>query len=131
MSMTPETKSEIIIVAIAGAALILLWAKNRHAGAGTGLEGFPALHDNTPMDAAPGWDIPAPVPGLEVSYQGSPWALPAPGNYQLDAGSLSSCNCAGSGQTGSTFGSPRDLSAWLNSQPAIVNAAREGLQNFY
>lgn len=129
--MTPETKSEIIVVGIAGAVLAWVWARNRHAGAGTGFEGFPSLGKPRQPAAFPGFDIPAPVPGLEVNYQGSPWSLPAPGSYGLDGGSLTSCNCAGNGQLGSTFGSSTDLAAWLNSQPAVLDSARSGVSNWY
>jgi hypothetical protein len=128
--MTPETKSEIIIVAIAGAVLAWLWARNHAAGSGTGFEGFPSLGKPPPSPEPTLFDIPAPVPGIDLSYTGSPWALPAPGHYGLDAGSLSSCNCANAGQTGSTFGGAADLVAWLNAQPAILYAGREAA-NFY
>ena len=129
--MTPETKSEIVVVAIAGAVLAWVWARNRAAGGGTGFEGFPSLgRPQAPQDA-PLFDIPPPVPGLDVSLNLSPWSLPAPGNYGLDAGSLTSCNCANSGQQGSTFGSPADMAAWLNAQPSILDTAREGLGSWY
>jgi hypothetical protein len=137
--MTPETKSEVVIVAIAGAVLLLLWARNRNAGGGTGLEGLPLLSQpgNALPGAAPLFNIPAPVPGLDVSYQGSPWALPspftinAPGTYNLDAGGASACNCqGGTSQSASTFGSPADLSAWLSSQPGLMASLNDIATNW-
>ena len=123
--MTPETKSEVIIVGIAGAVLLFIWARNHAAGAGTGLEGLnlPGLNDQQPpVGGAPLFNIPAPVPGIDFTYQSSPWTLPAPNVF--DAGQPSACNCASGGQASSTFGAPADLVAWLATQPQVVQAAQ-------
>lgn len=130
--MTPETKSEIIVVGLAGAFLLFIWARNRHAGAGTGAENLPLLSDQQiPLPgAAPLFDIPAPVPGLDVTFNASPYALPSPNSFTLDAGSPSACNCASSGQGGSTFGSNSDLTAWLSSQSNVVSSAQDALMNW-
>ena len=131
--MTPETKSEVVIVGIAGAVLLFIWARNRNAGAGTGLEQLPLLSNKgeTLPGAAPLFDIPAPVPGLDVSYTGSPWSLSAPGSYALDAGGASACNCqGGTSQSASTFGGRTDLAAWLSSQPGLVQSAQDALSNW-
>ena len=120
--MTPETKSEVIIVGIAGAVLLYIWARNHAAGAGTGLEGvdLPGFNNNqTPLGGAPLFNIPAPVAGETFDYTGSPWSLPAPNSFGQDAGSAAACNCANGGQASSTFGSQQDLAAWLASQPGF------------
>ena len=120
--MTPETKSEIIVVGIAGAVLLFIWARNRNAGAGTGLENLPSL--SMPQQPLPGdaatFDIPAPTPGFSGTYTGNPYALPSPNIFTLGAGEASSCNCQQSGQGGSTFGSQNDLTAWLSNLPGFL-----------
>ena len=131
--MTGESKTEIILVALATGVLILLWARNRNGGAGTGTETLPILsHRSTPLPgAAPLFDIPAPVPGLTLDYTASPWSLPAPSSFALDAGTPSACNCSGSGGlSGSTFGAPSDMIAWLTGQPGLVQTANDGLNNW-
>ena len=132
--MAPETKSEVIIVGIAGAVLLFVWLSNRQ-GAGVADSSGSALpllsNPSSPVTGgATMFDIPAPVPGLDVSYSGSGVTLPAPNQFTLDAGLPSACNCAGSGQGGSTFGSPADLAAWLTAQPGVVSSANDALTNW-
>jgi hypothetical protein len=141
--MTRETKSEIIVVGAAMAFLLWLWLHNRAVGGGTGAEGFPSLSEGgSPLPgAAPLFDIPAPVPGYTGTYDLSPVSLPDLGSFNiyasqppapltLAAGLPASCNCSQTDQSGSTFGSLADLSAWLNSQPAIINAGVSGLNDW-
>jgi hypothetical protein len=129
--MTPETKSEIIVVGIAGAVLLFIWARNRNAGAGTGLENLPSFsNQQTPLGGAPLFNIPAPVPGLDVSYTGSPWSLAAPNSFAMDGGGASACNCSSGSQSASTFGAPSDLAAWLSSQPDLVQSAADAVTNW-
>jgi len=130
--MSPETKSEVIVVGIAGAVLLFVWARNRAAGGGTGTESLPLLSNTTAPVAggAPSFNIPAPVPGLDVSYTGSPYSLAAPSAFTLDAGGASACNCSSGTQSSSTFGSPTDLAAWLNSQPSVLQSATDALTNW-
>ena len=137
--MTPETKSEIIVVGIAAAVLIMLWGRNRAAGGGTGLEAiFPQPGQPPLPGAAPLFDIPAPVPGASFNllggdtfgYTANPYALPSPNQFTLGAGEASACNCQANGQGGSTFGSTADLSAWLASQPGFLSGANNALTNW-
>jgi hypothetical protein len=130
--MTPETKSEIIVVGIAGAVLLFIWARNRNAGADTGLENLPSLSaPQTPLPgAAANFNIPAPVPGFSGSYTDNPYALPSPNIFTLGAGEASSCNCQSSGQGGSTFGGPSDLSAWLAAQPGLLDSLSDATSNW-
>ena len=132
MIVTPETKSEIIVVGIAGVVLVLLWAANRSAGAGTGLETLPILSQDQPQLAggAPTFNIPAPVPGFTGTYTGAPWSLPGPNDFSFGAGQPSACNCAGNSQAGSTFGSNTDLASWLASQPDVLSNAVNSLTNW-
>lgn len=130
--MTGETKSEIIIVAIAGAVLAVLWLRNRQAGAGTGLEALPFLSkpQQTVPGAAPSFNIPAPVPGETVAYTGNLYALPSPSQFSLDAGAPSACNCQTGSQSNATFGSSTDLSAWLSSQPGVLSSLADAVTNW-
>jgi hypothetical protein len=147
--MTPETKSEIIVVGIAAAILLLLWGRNRAAGGGTGLEMiFPNQNQQTPLaGGATLFDVPAPVPGYAGSlnapgylgslvggdtfgYTANPYALPSPNQFTLGAGEASACNCQANGQGGSTFGSTADLSAWLSAQPGVMANATNALTNW-
>ena len=130
--MTGESKTEIVLVAIAGAALLWLWSRNRAAGAGSGLEALPFLsHHGQPLpDAAPLFDIPAPVPGETFTYQGGNINLPAPNAFMFDAGAPSACNCAGGGSAASTFGGRSDLVAWLNGQTELLQTAAAGVNNW-
>ena len=127
--MTSDTKSEIVIVAVAGVFLWWLWHKNRAAGAGTGLNvDLPAFAAQPGVQGA-SFNVPAPLPGDIFQYSGSPTANPPPVNFALNPGSAS-CSC-GTTMTDNTFGSFADLSAWLQSQPVIAAINTDAINSWY
>lgn len=124
--MTRDTKGEIVVVSVGAAFLLWLWLRNKAAGQGMQLEGFPPL-SATPDDLAPfsPFAIPAAVPGFTGVYDLSAVPLPAPNSFSMSAGQPQSCDCASNQSLANTFGSNADLSAWLAAQPAILASASE------
>ena len=76
--MTPDTKSEIVIVAIAGVFLWWLWHKNRAGGAGTGLNLNLSPANPVPASSGTGFQIPSPTAGDIFQYTGNTVPNPAP-----------------------------------------------------
>lgn len=128
--MTDESKTEIVIATGLAAFLLFLWWMNHQqvAQGGGGSDPLPAFA----VPGAPLFNI-EPSPGDTVNLPGSP-GFNVGGNTIGGSGVYmpggSSCNCP-AGSNNAVFGSASDLSAFLASNPSVVDTAENGLQYWY
>lgn len=110
--MKEETKIEIAIFGGLAAFMLYLWLGNQQAGAGTGLESFPAFANAEGTPATP----PGPGQFTVGDNPGTSNYTVGGSNIQLgNVPGLAACNQCGSGSSGGgmQFGSTADLVAYL------------------
>lgn len=130
--MTSETKAEMVVGGAVAAFLLWLWLHNAQATGNTGLPfKLPEFLQPKRLHFEPDTFTVGPgAAGDTFNYTGT-------GDINLGTRRLgnvdgsSGCDCNSSASGAMTFGADTDLSAWIASQPDLMDAAASGLKGYY